>query len=139
MDHATTMRRLYELISAGNIDAFGDLFADNFVEHDELPGLPPTKGGVIALFRTYLTAFPDLRMVPEDVIASGDKVVARVSATGRHDGAFMGMPPTGRRVDVRLIDIIRFGNDGRALEHWGVFDQLAMMQQLGAIPAAPQA
>src|SRR4029453_18678386 len=80
MDHATTMRRLYELISAGNIDAFGDLFADNFVEHDELPGLPPTKGGVIALFRTYLTAFPDLRMVPEDVIASGDKVVARVSA-----------------------------------------------------------
>ena len=87
----------------------------------------------------YITAFPDLRMMPEDLIASGDKVVARVRATGTHKGAFMGMSPTGRRVDVPLIDIIRFDNDGRALEHWGVFDQLTMMQQLGAIPAAPPA
>jgi predicted ester cyclase len=84
-----------------------------------------------------MAAFPDLRMVPEDVIASGDKVVARVRVTGTHNGAFMGMSPTGRRVEVQLIDIIRFGADGRAREHWGVSDQLAMMQQLGAIPAGP--
>jgi predicted ester cyclase len=49
------------------------------------------------------------------------------------------MPPTGKQVDVQLIDIIRFGDDGRAREHWGVFDQLAMMQQLGAIPSGPPA
>lgn len=134
MDHATTMRRMYERISAGDIDGFGALVADNFVEHDEVPGLAPTKEGVTALFRMYIAAFPDLRMVPEDVIASGDKVVARVRATGTHRGAFMGMPPTGKQVDVQLIDIIRFGDDGRAREHWGVFDQLGMMQQLGAIP-----
>lgn len=101
-----------------------------------MPGLAPTKEGVTALFRMYIAAFPDLRMVPEDVIASGDKVVARVRATGTHRGAFMGMPPTGKQVDVQLIDIIRFGDDGRAREHWGVFDQLGMMQQLGAIPGA---
>jgi len=139
MDHAATMRRLYELINAGDIDGFGDLLADNFVEHEALPGLAPTKEGVSAFFRMYVAAFPDLRMVPEDVIASGDKVVARVRVTGTHKGAFMGMPATGRRVEVQLIDIIRFGNDGRAREHWGVFDQLAMMQQLGAIPAGPAA
>jgi len=139
MDHAATMRRLYELLNAGDIDGFGNLLSDNFVDHEELPGLAPTKAGVIALFRMYITAFPDLRMMPEDLIASGDKVVARVRATGTHKGAFMGMSPTGRRVDVPLIDIIRFDNDGRALEHWGVFDQLTMMQQLGAIPAAPPA
>ena len=57
--------------------------------------------------------------------------------TGTHRGPFMGMPATGKRVEVTLIDIIRFGDEGRAREHWGVVDQLAMMQQLGAIPAGP--
>ena len=139
MDHAVTMRRLYELVSAGDIDGFGALLADDFIEHEKLPGLAPTKEGAIAFFRMYVAAFPDLRMASEDVIASGDTVVARVRATGTHKGAFMGLSPTGRRVEVQLIDIIRFGADGRAREHWGVFDQLAMMQQLGAIPAGPQA
>jgi predicted ester cyclase len=49
----------------------------------------------------------------------------------------MAMPPTGKRVDVQLVDIIRFGEDGLAHEHWGVFDQMGMMQQLGVIPAGP--
>jgi predicted ester cyclase len=74
-------------------------------------------------------------MDAEDVLVSGDKVVARARATGTHRGEFMGMPATGKRIDVQLIDIIRFGEDGLAIEHWGVFDALTMMQQLGAIPA----
>lgn len=139
MDHAATMRRVYDLLSRGDVDGFGALLADDFHDHEELPGLTPTKDGTIAFFRMYLEAFPDLRMTPEDIIASGDKVVARVRATGTHKGAFMGMAPTGRRVEVPLIDIIRFGADGRAREHWGILDQLAMMQQLGAIPAGPPA
>ena len=135
MAHEDTMRRVYELISTGDIDGFGEHLADDFVEHEELPGLEPSKEGVKQLFRMYRAAFPDLRMEAEDVLASGDKVVARARATGTHQGDFMGMPPTGRRVDVQLIDIIRFGDDGRAVEHWGVLDALSMMQQLGAIPA----
>jgi predicted ester cyclase len=85
----------------------------------------------------YRAAFPDLRMEPQDIIVSGDKVVARVRATGTHQGAFMGMPATGKSADVQLIDIIRFGDDGLAHEHWGLFDALKMMQQLGAIPEGP--
>jgi steroid delta-isomerase-like uncharacterized protein len=135
MDHAATMRRVYELISAGDINGFGGLVADDFVDHEELPGLAPTKQGAMDFFRMFIAAFPDLRMVPEDVIASGDKVVARVRATGTHKGEFMGMGPTGKRIDVQLVDIIRFGSDGLAHEHWGVFDQFTMLQQLGAIPA----
>ena len=135
MDHASTMRRLYELLSAGDVDGFGEHVAEDFVEHDEMPGLEPTKEGVKQMFRMYLAAFPDLRMQAEDVLVSGDKVVARVRATGTHQGEFMGMPATGQSVDVQLIDIIRFGDDGLAHEHWGVFDALGMMQQLGAIPA----
>ncbi len=135
MDHATSIRRLYELISAGDIDGFGEQLADDFVEHEEIPGLEPTKEGVKQLFRMYRAAFPDLRLEPEDVLVSGDKAVARVRATGTHQGEFMGMPATGKRVDVQLIDITRFGDDGLAREHWGVMDALGMMQQLGAIPA----
>jgi steroid delta-isomerase-like uncharacterized protein len=126
---------LYELISAGDIDGFGEHVAEDFVEHEELPGLEPSKEGVKELFRIYRAAFPDLRMEAEDVLVSGDKVVARARATGTHRGEFLGMPATGKSIDVQLIDIIRFGDDGLAREHWGVFDVFAMMQQLGAIPA----
>jgi steroid delta-isomerase-like uncharacterized protein len=139
MDHAATMRRMYDLLNAGDIDGFGDHLADDFIEHEETPGLAPTREGVKAFFRMYLAAFPDLRMEAQDVLMSGDKVVARSRATGTHQGEFMGMPATGKRIDVQLIDILRFGDDGRAHEHWGVFDALAMMQQLGAIPEGPPA
>jgi steroid delta-isomerase-like uncharacterized protein len=139
MNHAATVRRLYDLINAGDIDGFDRHVADDFAEREELPGFPPTKAGVTQYFRMLTAAFPDLRMVPEDVIASGDKAVARVRVTGTHQGPFMGMSATGKHVDVQLIDIIRFGDDGLAREHWGVVDQLAMMQQLGAIPAGPAA
>jgi len=134
MDHVATMRQLYDLLNAGNVDGFGDGLADDFMEHEELPGIPPTKEGTKEFFRMYLAAFPDLRMDAEDVLASGDKVVARVRATGTHQGELMGMPATGKAIDVQLIDIIRFGDDGLAVEHWGVFDTMAMMQQLGALP-----
>jgi steroid delta-isomerase-like uncharacterized protein len=134
MDHAATMKRLYDLINAGDIDGFGELLAEDFIEHEELPGLEPSKEGVKQLFHMYRAAFPDLRMEAQDVLVSGDKAVARVRATGTHQGEFLGMPATGKSVDVQLIDITRFGDDGLAREHWGVFDALAMMQQLGAIP-----
>ena len=131
MDHSTTQRRLYDRLNDGDIDGFGALLADDFVEHEETPGFAPTKDGVLEFFRMYRAAFPDLRMVPEDVMASGDKVVARVRATGTHRGELMGMAATGKSVDVQLIDIMRFGEDGLVAEHWGVVDMLAMMQQLG--------
>jgi steroid delta-isomerase-like uncharacterized protein len=137
MDHAATIRRFYDLINAADIDGLGRQLADDFAEREDLPGFPPTRDGVTQYFRMLIAAFPDLRMVPEDVIASGDKAVARVRVTGTHKGPFMGMSGTGKRVDMQIIDIIRFGDDGRAREHWGVVDQLAMMQQLGAIPAGP--
>ena len=139
MDHAATIRRFYDLINAGEIDQFGELLADDFVEHEETPGLAPTKEGVMAFFRANRAAFPDMRMDAQDVFASGDKVTARVRLTGTHQGPFMGMPATGKQVDIQLIDIMRLGDDGLCHEHWGVLDALAMMQQLGAVPDGPPA
>jgi steroid delta-isomerase-like uncharacterized protein len=135
MDHVATITRGYELISAGDIDGFADLVAEDFVEHEELPGNPPTKEGVVGYFKMLRAAFPDMRMEAQDILPSGDKIVARVRARGTQKGEFMGVPPTGKAVDVQLIDIIRFGSDGLAHEHWGLFDALKMMQQLGLVPS----
>ena len=85
MDHAATMRRAYDLLNAGDIDGFGELLADDFVEHEETPGLAPTREGVMEFFRMYRAAFPDVHMHVEDVLPSGDKVVARMRATGTHE------------------------------------------------------
>jgi steroid delta-isomerase-like uncharacterized protein len=128
------MRRTYELISAGDIDGFGDLLADDFVEHQETPGLPPTKAGVLDLFRGFRAAFPDLHMDAVDVLASGDRTVARVTVSGTQTGDFMGIPASGRHAQIDLIDIMRFDDAGLACEHWGVADMLSLLQQLGVVP-----
>ena len=133
MDHADTVRGFYAAINAGDLDGFGAMLADDFVEHEETPGLAPTKAGVLEFFRMYRAAFPDLHMEPQDVLPSGDKVVARVQATGTHQGEFMGVAATGKTVEVESIDIIRL-EDGRVAEHWGVTDTMSLMQQIGAIP-----
>jgi steroid delta-isomerase-like uncharacterized protein len=134
MDNATTMRRTYELINDGDIEGFGELLADGFVEHEELPGLEPNKDGVQEFFRMYRGAFPDLRMEAVDIIASGAKAVARVVATGTQQGEFMGMPASGKRIEVQLIDVMQFDDSGKVCEHWGVMDMLGMLQQLGVVP-----
>ena len=134
MDHAATMRRGYDLLNAGDIDGFGALLAEDFVENEQTPGLAPTKEGVLEFFRMYRAAFPDLRFDPQDVIASDDKVVVRVRATGTNSGDFMGMPATGKSMDIQLVDIVRFDDGGLGREHWGVADVMTMMQQLGVVP-----
>lgn len=135
MDHAATMRRTYELISAGDVTGFGDLVADDFVEHQGGPGFAPDKEGTLDFFRAMLDAFPDMSMTVEDLLAEGDRTMARVTVAGTHRGSFMGIPPTGAHVDMQLIDVMRFDDSGLVCEHWGVADMLSLMQQLGVVPA----
>lgn len=135
MDHAATLRAMYERISAHDIDGFLAYLSDDFVEHeDDVPGLAPGKEGVGQFFALYIGAFPDLHFEPEDIMVSGDKAIGRLRCTGTNTGDFMDMPATGNSVVVKGIDIIRFGDDGLAHEHWGVFDMLGMMKQLGVVP-----
>jgi steroid delta-isomerase-like uncharacterized protein len=137
VDHGTTMRNAYERINAGDIAGFGELVADDFVEHEGGPGLPPTREGTLEFFQILLAAFPDMRMDIEDLIASDDKTVARVKFTATHQGEFMAVPPTGTSVEIQLIDIMRFDDAGLVCEHWGVTDMLSLMQQIGVVPAPP--
>ena len=134
MDHAATMRECYDLINAHDVEGFSKFLAEDFVEHEVLEGLPPTKEGVKQFFAMNFAAFSDLRFEIEDIVASGDKVVGRFRMVGTNDGEFMGMPATGKSVDVQGIDIIRFNEEGLGVEHWGVFDAMTMMQQLGVVP-----
>jgi predicted ester cyclase len=91
------------------------------------------------LFGMMVAGFPDLRFDAEDIVESGDKVVARARVTGTNKGDFMGIPASGKGIDIQAIDILRFGTDGLVHEHWGVMDIMSMMQQIGAVPAGPPA
>jgi steroid delta-isomerase-like uncharacterized protein len=127
------LRRFYEeVFNKGNEAAVDELTDPSFVDHD---AFNPTHDieGVRQFTRQARAAFPDIRFIVEDLVAEGDKVVARFRMEGTHRGEFQGIPPSGKRISATGIDILRFSN-GKAVEHWGEFDQLGMLQQLGAIP-----
>ena len=129
---ALTRRFINEVINEGNLDVIDEALDDEFVEHEEFPGLPPGKEGPRFFVTMFREGFPDLSATIEDIIVEGNKVVSRVRFSGTHRGEFMGIPPTGKKIDVQAIDIVAY-RDGKATDHWGVTDQLAMMQQLGVI------
>ena len=106
-----------------------EVISDDFVEHEDMPGLEPTKGGVRQMFEMFVNAFEGAMFEVDDMIAEGDKVFALVRLRGIHQAEFMGVPPSGRAIDVGVTDLFRFA-DGQAIEHWGVMDTAAMMQQL---------
>jgi predicted ester cyclase len=135
------LQRVYDIINSGDLSRAEEVIPPDSIEHEEVPGLPPGTPG-LEVFRHFVTtfraAFPDLRITAEDVIAEGDKVVARFTMRGTHRGEFMGIGPTGESISVTGIDIVRVVG-GKAVEHWGQTDALGLLQQLGAIPAPGQA
>ncbi len=133
-EHKAIARRAYEIFSSGPLEAIDEVIAPDLVDHNAQPGQAGGIEGTRQLLGMLRAAFPDLRFTPEDLIAEGDRVVARVTLTGTHQGAFQGLPPTGKQVTISGIEIVRIAN-GKAVERWGQFDNLGMLQQLGAIPA----
>ncbi len=122
-----------EVINGGNLDLLDEFVHDDFVEHEELPGLPTDKEAPRAFFSMLRAGFPDLQATIEATVQEGETIVVRARMTGTHQGEFMGIPATGNKVDIAFFDMVRF-SDGKAIEHWGVTDTLTMMQQLGVIP-----
>jgi steroid delta-isomerase-like uncharacterized protein len=131
---ALVRRMANEVMNNGNLRVVDEIIAPNAVNHSNPPGFPAGTAGVKQMVTMYRSAFPDMRITIEDLVAEGDKVVARWSATGTHRGELMGIPATGKRVTVTGIEINRIAG-GKIAEHWEIFDQLSMMQQLGVVPA----
>jgi predicted ester cyclase len=129
-------RVVEEAYSQGDLKVLDDVFAPGFVEH-QAGIVPPTVDGVKGSIAFLRAAFQDLRLSLEEIVASGDKTWARITARGSHQGPFMGVPPTGKPFAITVLDVCRFEN-GKVVEHWGVADQLALMAQIGALPKPAQ-
>jgi steroid delta-isomerase-like uncharacterized protein len=130
------LRHWEEVVSKGNMDLINEIFAPDFVAHEADQDIRGPKG-VRQFISMLRTAFPDLHIIVEDMLAEGDKVIQRWSGHGSHQGELMGLPPNGRRVSVAGITISRF-EDGKVAEEWELYDMMGMMQQLGAIPSSPE-
>ena len=126
-----------EILNQGKYELIDEIYAPDFVEHYEQPGVPPTREGFKQFAMAYRAAFPDLHYTVEDAIEAGDKIVHRLTAGGTMKGDFLGMPATGRRATWSEIHIGRVA-DGRLVEHWGLVDQLGLFVQLGIVPAPGQ-
>jgi len=135
---ASASRFLEEVINRGNVSVVDELSGANFVEHQAPPGVPPTNEGIKTFITMFRAAFPDLHYTLEDSIAEGDRVVQRTTAHGTMKGDFMGMPASGKSATWSEIHITRYEN-GKAIEHWAVVDQLGMLAQLGFAQAPGQA
>ncbi len=132
---AAFRRMVDEVFNRGNFALIDEVVAPDFIEREELPpGFPPGREGIMLLTQMLRSAFPDFKATIDDMLADGDRVATRMTWTGTHQGEFMGIPPTGKRISIQVIDFVRFA-DGRFAEHWGLMDNMGMMQQLGAIPA----
>jgi steroid delta-isomerase-like uncharacterized protein len=138
-DNKALVRRFYDEVfnnkNMAGVDAF---VAPNVIDHSLPPGAPGEIEGVRQTITMFLTAFPDLYLALEDIIAEGDKVVVRWTMRGTHQGASLGMPPTGKQFTLPGISLVRL-DGGMAAETWVSFDQLVMLQQLGLAPAPAHA
>ncbi len=130
---ADRCRRLIEVgFGQGDLSVLDDLMADDIVEHQR--GNPSGREGAKAIVRTLHRWMSDFSLTVQDLAVSGDVVWTRNVARGVNTGSVMGNPASGTAVEVDVIDILRFA-DGRAVEHWGIADQLGLLIQVGAVPA----
>src|SRR5213080_4130792 len=134
-DNKALVQRFFEeVINQKNVAALDQFVSPNAVNHTVPTGLPQGPGQFLGL---HLNAFPDVKATVEDLLADGDKVIARVSIRGTQHGAFGSIQPRGKPITVTAINIFRIVN-GKMVEHWGLADRLNALQQLGVVPPPGQ-
>jgi predicted ester cyclase len=130
-------RRIWEeIFPSGDVDRLADVIAENGIDHSARPDEPQGLVGVQQTMLWLGSVFSDQRWEIHQVIGEGDTVVVYCTLRGRHTGDLLGIPPTNREVAMDYVQILRF-RDGKAVERWGVRDDMALMRQLGALPARP--
>lgn len=131
-DNKALVQQFFEqVINQRNLAALDQFVpSGGAINHTVPAGMPQQENQLVSL---YLGAFPDGQVTVEDLLADGDRVVARVSFHGTHQGALRGIAPTGKPITLMGIHIFRIAN-GKVVEHWGLIDRLAALQQLGVVP-----
>jgi steroid delta-isomerase-like uncharacterized protein len=134
-DYKEMAQRWYsEVMSEGKTEVIDELCAPDFLDHDPLPGSTADLAGLKDFVAQIRAAFPDMQVTADDIVAEGDRLAVRSTMRGTHEGDFMGIPGSGKKVEVSNYDFVRFEND-QAAEHWGVIDSAALMEQIGMAPA----
>lgn len=126
-------RLITEVWNQGKFEVVDEVFAADYVNRTPQPGLTADRDGIKKMIATFRTAFPDVRMSVEDVIAEGDTVVTRWRMRGTHTGDGLGIPPTNKPVNIMGVGIHKY-RDGKVAESWTSTDGLGLMQQLGMLP-----
>lgn len=127
-------RFLDEGFNRGNLDALDDILTPDYVDHNAPPGTLPGPAGIKPIIAAFRAAFPDVHMTIEDQLAEGNRVATRYTFRGTHLGNLMGIPPSGKPVEMTGITIVRI-DGGKMAEGWVVYELLSLMQQIGAIPS----
>ncbi len=127
------VRRMFDAFNRGDTTALESIVSPSFVEHEDLgPGVPLNRAGLIQWLKSLRQSFPDAQFKVEEIAVDGDRVWCRGVVTGTHRGEFMGIPASGKSTRAEFLDEIRFDNY-KIAEHWGQFDSMALMQQIGAM------
>lgn len=127
-----------EVFNRQNLEYASEAIADDFQEHQDLPpGLTADKQGALAFFAMFFESSPDMRAEITQTIVGGDRVATLGIFSGTDTGGSSGNPPTNRPYAVESIDIARWNDAGQLVEHWGIFDTMSMMGQLGLLPDPP--
>ena len=120
--------------NANDLSVYDELVTDDFLDHQALPGLEPGREGFKMLNVMFRSAFPDVWVNVDQIVAEDDKVACRWTSTGTHEGDLFGIPPTGAKVNVTATVWYRI-EDGRLAEGWINRDDVGLMRQLGVIPS----
>jgi predicted ester cyclase len=118
-----------ELLASRDLDRLGEFFAEGFTSHNMPPGLPQGIAGVRAFFQLFLDGLSDIDVRVDELIADGDRVAVATTTSGTHSGELFGVAPTGRRISVTGIDLVRV-DGGRIVEHRGLTDTVGLLRQL---------
>ena len=130
-DNAEVIGRLHRaLFDSADLDAVVDaFFATNFESHNTPPGLPSGVDGVKAFFAMFRDGFSDIEVTVDQIVSQNDAVAVATTTRGTHTGQLFGVSPTGRRVSVTGIDIVRL-TEGKIVEHRGLTDTVGLLRQL---------
>lgn len=130
------VRRYYDEVNRKNFAVVDEVLLPTFVQHS-MVAVSPGREGVRHLYLELQAAFPDFHYALDELIAEGNQVAVRMTGRYTHQGAFMGIAPTGKAVTLLKMDVFRFVN-GRCVEHWDAADRLGLLQQLGVVPKLPR-
>lgn len=127
---AVVIRFNKEVIENGNVESFQELMDSEFINHSAPPGADQGPAGMIYTFNQILRpAIPDIKVTIYDQVAEGDRVTTRKNISGTQTGTLMGIPPTGKKISIDVIDIVRIKN-GKYVEHWGINTLPSVIAQL---------